>query len=359
MTLYWRSLRAGISRRWARANSSFANCMNDGSNCCTLQCIPNIPSRKRASPIVARCSLKINQLVNKHPNIMKTTMIKTWTAVCAAALAASAAFRASADQAGAAAKPEKSYTGTVVSVDPKEHTLRVSQWALSKKTFNLGDNCTYELLFPAVEKNHSPVNDLRPGEEVTVSYRDARGVLIADRIEQRPVRFEGIIAAVDPGRHMLTLHRRGLDKELTIADGCLVVLRNEKPGTFADLHPGDHVTVTYETPGGAPTAREIAQTSMVFTGKLTAIDLGEKTVKARALFDTRKFNVADNCVVVINGTTDGKLSDLKPNDRLVFDYDQINGVNVVNQIGPAPAEVETKSNMMTTAPGYPGYPMGY
>src|SRR5208283_135208 len=108
-----------------------------------------------------------------------------------------------------------------------------------------------------------------------------------------------------------------------------VMLRNEKPGNFADIHPGDHVTVTYEMPGGTPTVREIAQTSMAFTGTLTAIDLGAKTVKAKALFDTKKFNVADNCTIVINGKTDGKLSDLKPNDQLVFNYDQINGVNVV------------------------------
>ena len=45
-----------------------------------------------------------------------------------------------------------------------------------------------------------------------------------------------------------------------------------------------------------------------------------------------------NCTVVINGKTDGKSSDLKPNDQLVFTYDQINGINVVNRIGPAPVE---------------------
>jgi len=144
---------------------------------------------------------------------------------------------------------------------------------------------------------------------------------------------------------------------LQIADGCKIVLRDEKSGTFADIHPGNHVTVTCETPGGTPTARQIALTSIAFTGKLTAIDLGEKTVKARALFASKKFNVADNCAFVINGRTDGKLDDLKPNDLLVFYYEEINGVNVVNRIAPAPAEAQTNSPMVTTAP--PGYPMGY
>lgn len=283
---------------------------------------------------------------------MKTTM-KKWTAVCAAVLAATAAFRAAADQAALAARLEKSYTGTVAAVDPKEHTLNVKGWTMFTKAFNLADNCTYSLL----ENNNGMSTDLRGGEKVTVRYQNAHGVLIADRVVQRPMRFEGMVAAIDPDKHTLTLHRRGLDKQLQIADGCKIVLRDEKPGTFADIHPGNHVTVTYETPNGTPTARQIAQTSLAFTGKLTAIDLGEKTVKARARFATKRFNVADNCAIVINGRTDGKLGDLKPNDLLVFNYDEINGVNVVNRIAPVPVEVQTNSPMVTTAPL--GYPMGY
>jgi Cu/Ag efflux protein CusF len=312
---------------------------------------------KRARFLLGTMVAKDKPASQQTLKIMKTTMIKKWTAVGAAVLAASAAFRASADPSATPARPERSYTGTVVSVDPQERTLRVSQWALSKKTFNLGDNCTYALLFTTVENNRGTVNDLRPGEKVTISYQVSHGVLIADRIQQQPVRFEGMVKAIAPDKHTLTLHRRGLDKKLAIADGCLVVLRNEKPGTFADIHPGDHVTVTCETPGGTPTVREIAQTSLAFAGTLTAIDLGEKTVKARALFDTKKFNVADNCTIVIAGKTDGKLSDLKPNDQLVFTYEPINGVNVVNRIGPASVESQNNSTMVTTPPM--GYPTGF
>jgi hypothetical protein len=148
---------------------------------------------------------------------------------------------------------------------------------------------------------------------------------------------------------MLTLHRPGSDKHLQIADDCKIVLRDEKTGTFADIHPGNHVTVTYETPAGKPVAREIAQTSIAFTGTLTAIDLGDRTLKARAVFETKKFNLADNCAIVINGKTDGQLSDLKPNDRLVLNYDEINGVNVVNRI--APAEFQTNSAAATPMAG--------
>jgi hypothetical protein len=270
---------------------------------------------------------------------MKTTRSRNWMAVCAAVLTATAVFCASADQTPAAARPEKSYTGTVASVDPKDNTLEIKGFVLSKK-FNLGAACDYVLL----DKGAGTVNDLRLGEKVTVSYQDAHDVLIANRVEQQPMRFDGMVAAIDPDKHMLTLHRSVGDKELQIADDCKIVLRDEKPGTFADIHPGNHVTVTYETPSGTATAREIAQTSMEFTGTLTAIDLGEQTLKAKAMFGTKKFNVADNCAIVINGRTDGQLSDLKPNDKLVFSYDEINGINVVNRIAPA----EAQANSVTT-----------
>lgn len=284
---------------------------------------------------------------------MKTNRATYWAAVGAAVLTAMAAFRASADQSATTATPEKSYTGTVVSVDPHEQMLSVKAWLLSEKAFNLGDNCAYTLL----DKNDGTINDLRPGEKVTVSYQDSHGVLIADRIEQRPMRFEGVVTAMDPAKHTLTLHRRGFDRQLEIAGSCTVVLRGGQSGAFTDIQPGDHVTVTYERPGGKLSAREIALTSSVFTGTLTAIDLGEKTLKASALFGSMKFNVADDCIFVINGKTDGHLSDLKPNDKLVFNYDEINGVNVVDRIAPAAAEMPRNPPLVTSRPM--GNPPGY
>ena len=41
------------------------------------------------------------------------------------------------------------------------------------------------------------------------------------------------------------------------------------------------------------------------------------------------------------------MSDLKPNDKLIFNYDEINGVNVVNRITPAAAPA---TGVVTTEP---------
>ena len=245
------------------------------------------------------------------------------------------------------------YTGHILSVDPQNHMVTVKSWMLSKKQFNLGDNCTYVMLG---NQNGTSAN-LRPGEKVSVRYRDVHGVRIADRIEQEPIQFEGTVAFVDTTNHTLMLHNPGLDKPMEIAANCNVILKNDQSGALTDIRAGDHVTVTYEIPDGVPTARQIAQTSAEFTGKLTAIDLGAGTVKASDTFSTKKFNVANNCTIVVNGHMDGKLGELRPNERLVFNYDDVNGVNVVNRI--APASENATNATYTTTPGYEGYPGGY
>ena len=155
------------------------------------------------------------------------------------------------------------------------------------------------------------------------------------------MQYEGTVKSIDAQDHILTLHWPAWDKQLTIGQNCRVVLRDDRSGTLAQIHPGDHVTVTYETPAGQPTVRQIAQTSRHFTGTLTAIDLGERTIKAKSLFDTKKFNVADDCTIVINGKINGSLRDLRPDESLVLSYDKIDGINVVNRIAPANDKTQT------------------
>jgi Cu/Ag efflux protein CusF len=261
---------------------------------------------------------------------------------------ATAAYRASADDTSAkatAAKSDKTYTGTVVSVSPKERVLDVKGFLFSKK-FNLGDTCAYSI----VGKDTGVLGDLRPGQRVTVGYQDANGVLVADRVTQEPLRETGMVKAIDPAAHTLTLHVGIMDKTCQLPADCVVTLRGGKSGTPAAIQTGDHVTVTYETPNGEPTAREIAQTSAMFTGDLTAIDLEQKTLKAKAAFTTKKFNVGDGCAIVANGKPDGKLTDLRPGENLTFNYDVVNGVNIVNRIAPAGAEPATPTTAMQPPP---------
>ena len=273
--------------------------------------------------------------------IMKPKASGAWTAVYVSFLAMAGALTSSAEDTATNAIPHKSYTDTVVSVDAKEHTLVVEGF-FSRKTFNLGDNCAYTF----EDKGAGTIGDLHPGQRVEVDYQEMHDVLVADRVTQEPMCYEGTVKAYDPVQRTLTLHVRGRDKAFPIAADCKVLLRGDKSGSLADIQTGNYVTVTYETPNDKPTARKITQTSETFTGSLTAIDLDTKTVKAKSLYDTKKFNLGDNCAIVIAGKINGRLADLKPNDKLVFSYDEINGVNVASRIA-----LVGRTHSAETAPG--------
>jgi hypothetical protein len=186
---------------------------------------------------------------------LKTKALRTWAAVGLSVLTATAVYRASADDASvnaATAKPDKTYTGTVVSVSPKENMLEVKGFLFSNKKFNLGDTCAYTI----VGKNTGAIGDLRPGQRVTVGYQTANGVLVADRVAQQPMREEGMVKAIDPVANTLTLHLGVVDKTFQLPTDSGVTLRGDKPGTVADIQTGNHVTMTYEVPNGKPTARD-------------------------------------------------------------------------------------------------------
>src|SRR5580700_6682346 len=203
---------------------------------------------------------------------MKATTLNPWTVTRASLFSTFAAFEPAADGDAAARRPERSFRGTVISVDATEHLLRVRGWLMFQKAFNLGDNCVYTE--PGNEG--ATVNMLRPGEKVAVNYQSSHGVLIADRVEQIPMRMKGVITALDRANNRLMLHRTGMDTELQLADDCRIVLRDGKAGTLDDIKIGNHVTIMFETPGHTPTARQIEETSREFAGALTAIDLEDR-----------------------------------------------------------------------------------
>ncbi len=158
------------------------------------------------------------------------------------------------------------------------------------KSFNLGDSCEYTF----VSKGAGSINDLRPGQKITVCYQNFHGVLVANCVEQKPMRYEGTVKAIDPETRTLTLHLRARDKTFLIPNDCAVKLRENKSGSLAAVKPGQRVVVLYETPHGTPTARQIDQASATFTGKLAAVDVNNRTLKAKQVFGTKKFNLADN-----------------------------------------------------------------
>lgn len=238
------------------------------------------------------------------------------------------AFTAAADEAPSTTKTNKStaktYTGMVKSVDALNRAVTVKRFGGSKR-FNLGDSCVFAL----VDKKAASLEGVRAGQKVTLSYQDANGVLVADRLTQEPMRFKGTVKAMDAATRTMTV----AGKKFIITEDCSVVLRENKTGTLEDVKPGHYVTVLHEDPEGVATALQIAQTSESFRGSLTAIDLSEKTIKAKSGIGTKQFHVAGNCSILIGGKP-AEMKNLKPGDDLEFSYDNVDGVNITTRIVP-------------------------
>lgn len=227
-----------------------------------------------------------------------------------------------------AARAEKKYTGIINYVDPSGCLLDM-QGALFDKEFKLGPACA--CLLP--NQGRGKISDLHAGENVTIQYQKTAGGLLADQVEQNLMRFAGMVDDVNSTNHTVTVYCHWLDRTFNLAPHCQIILRNNQPGGFTNLQNGSQVLVTYETPGGTPTAQQIRQTSILFTGTLKAVDPAAGTLKAKAGFGLKNFSAAKNCSILIHGRT-AQLGDLRPGDKLVFSYDVIKGVNVVNQIVP-------------------------
>jgi len=284
---------------------------------------------------------------------MRYNRMKNNVAACVMAAGLLAAAKATADQPATAGNPcktscnEQSYTGIVKSVDPQARQLQVKEsWYTPEKRFDLSAKCAFALEV----KSPGSINDLRPGEKVTVNYQTANGVLIADRVTEQPMRYTGTVKSIDPNTHMLTLE----GKEFRLPDNCTVALRGNQSGTLASIQPGNYVTVTYDTPNDTATAREIRMTSELFTGDVTSIDLDSRTIAAKSGFEQKQFQLGHNCAIVLHGQIGGKLADLRPEERLQFSYNDINGVNIVNRIALAQAKTSSSAYLSQPRVGF-GY----
>jgi hypothetical protein len=306
---------------------------------------------------------------------MKIPSSQKWVAVCVSILAIITALKSSADQAATAPQPGETYMGIVTAINPQGRVLDVKKGSLSSKKFTLSDACAYMM----ADKATGSVSNLRPGQQVTVSYHHitnaltanpaqqepkagaggqriqvnsyyyANDLLVADSVQQELMTCDGTVRTNDPTHHTLMLRFIVLNKTFQIADDCQVVLSDGKSGTVTDIQSGNNVTVTYETPGGEAVAHKIAQTDSTFNGRVIALNQTNRTITTAPVlnFNSREFHLADNCAIVVNGKTNAPLSDIKIFDRLVFTYNNIKGVNIVSLIT---TNVPTFTTFTTNAP---------
>jgi Cu/Ag efflux protein CusF len=257
------------------------------------------------------------------------------------------AFAVFAHADGTTAAKGKTYSGTVIAVDAKEKVIKVQGYLLTK-TFVLADKCEMKL---GDKQEASSLGDFRPGQRVDVVYKDAGGVLVANRISQELLRFSGEVTAVDRASRTLTIHDLGLTRTFAMADDLGIVLNGSNRGTLDDVKLGSQVTVTYEIPNNQFVARQVESRRSTFVGVLGAVSLPDRTVKAgKGLLGDKKFHLTDNCVIVMNGKTDAKLSDLRVGQNYEMDYEVVDGVNVVNRIAPVDVPPKTEVSQSSSQP---------
>jgi len=222
---------------------------------------------------------------------------------------------------------QKSFNGTVMTVDEKERTLGVKRF-WSTRTFDVGDHCKVSL----EDKEDAALKDLRPGHRVEVQYLMRGGVKVASCIAQNDLTYAGHISAMDTAHRIFTIKAATSSKTFVAGDDCKFVIREEKDKSLADLRIGHKVTVRYLTTPQANMARRVEQMSRMFTGTIDVIDAETRTIKAQHLFSEKKFKLANDCQIIVGGRMDGKLSDLRIGDKLSFHYEDVDGVLVANRI---------------------------
>jgi Domain of unknown function (DUF5666) len=243
---------------------------------------------------------------------------------------------------------DETWTGTVTTVNDQSRTLTGKDWMFSK-TFYLGDHCTIATL----DNHKAALNALRPGEKVKVQYRNAEGVLVAERIAERPLHYTGTVQRINQTGNQLTMEEKPLYKpfhapdSFRVASDCKVILWNGHEGTLADLRPGDRISLLYELPSGSRVAYRIKDHDQAVVGEVEAINLPARTLTAKEPSGEKNFALGDHCRIIIAGKKPGELKNLVAGQEYRFTYEEVNGVNVLDRIAPAPKEntAQTASTM--------------
>ena len=275
---------------------------------------------------------------------MKTSLIRTMVMVAGIAFNLTSASPVNGDEPATVQK-DKIFKGTVTAVDQKEKTISAKDF-WGAKFFNVGNTCAVSL----EDQPSASLADLRPGQKVEISYENAQGVPVADRIAQHNLVFTGYINAIDPAKRTLTVKHGGFTRNFALADDCTVVIKDDNTKTLDDLKVGHTVNVIYESANDSLLARRIEQKSPTFTGTIKAIDAETRTVKAKDMLAEKTFHLADGCQIVVGGKLGGSLSDLRIGDRFAFTYEDMDGVLVADWIGhdTASSGVENTQAMKST-----------
>ncbi|MEW6301990.1 MAG: DUF5666 domain-containing protein [Verrucomicrobiota bacterium] len=280
---------------------------------------------------------------------MKTKTLRNLIGAIVAVAALHTAALAFAEQTqpstAAAAEKMSDLSGTISAVDAANRTLTVKQIAW-KRQFNLAADAKFVVGNNAEAK----LADLKPGMEVKVTYQRTDGVNVARSVQQRQHTVTGSIKTMDAATQMVTLDRTGMARDFKLAPDHQLTLSRGQTGAFKDLKVGQRVKVHYVKQNGTLFAEKIEQPNATVTGTLQAVDAATGMVKTKHLLASKRFSLADDCKIVVNGNPEAKLRDLRLGEKVSIDYRDEHGVLIATRIAV------TEGPQGTEAPVVQAYP---
>jgi hypothetical protein len=263
-------------------------------------------------------------------------MMKSMMGVSIGAALAMVSAVAKADPRPAGNLDEQIWTGTLSSVNAQDDTVTIRLW-LGEDTFHLGKDCSISTL----EQERASVAALRPGEEVSIRYRNVDGVLVADRVADVALQADGTVSGLNLKAGVITLKEAPLYRPFRKSDSfqipkdCKFRLANGREGTLADLQRGDHLIVTYEFPGESPVAYRILDKSSTCTGTVVELNIPGGTLRAREGAAERIFALSPDCQVILAGPTTASFKGVHLGRTYRFTYEEMSGVRILERIAAA------------------------
>jgi Cu/Ag efflux protein CusF len=146
-----------------------------------------------------------------------------------------------------------SATGNILVVDAKAGTLKLDAGMMTR-SFVLNE----ETLVRTRDHDKAKIDDLKPGERVTIAWARRSGKDVARRIDQTGATFSGRVEALDLTARTLRLKAMLSGKKFRLGGDCVVIVDRQK-GSLDDIDVGRPATVSYEEADGVLIAYRISQ----------------------------------------------------------------------------------------------------
>jgi Cu/Ag efflux protein CusF len=145
------------------------------------------------------------------------------------------------------------YQGVVKAIDPAQRQLVLRHWDHDKK-FVLADDCKVILH----DQENAALDNIKPGDHVTVVYETPSGPDVACQIAQTSVSFAGSVVAIDLPHRTVSLEGTFGHKQFSLANDCSIVMNGQIDAPLVNLRPGQRLTINYDEVNGVNVANRIA-----------------------------------------------------------------------------------------------------